>query len=284
MSWKDYKSRINRKVFFKLLDNSFNDKKELFVETEKEQKEILLELRKHIKSCSPEKANSWDYRFSILTESLSERSRRRGSVTGRVILEYYSIYDDFTMRNYLIVETEASSHTRQELYMVIFFKDKILNIEFPIYEYEYSDKKLEELTVRFDKYKTTKNEVIKFIDDLMKKQKELEIEAKNKEIKKEKITVLKSKTIKAKVKEIMKDKNMVYRFEEKRNKIILIIKQSQSQVTEITITYKKFQNTLKNLSSFLDKLIELYEQDISVKHRQTNSINYYKWIESSAKN
>ncbi len=276
MSWEHYKSHINKKVFFEILDNSFNNKKELVIETYQKQRATLLELQRHIASFSPKETNYWNYKFQILTNSLSNDR----NITGRAVLEYYRIFDDYTMQNYLIARTQASSHTQQELYMVVFFKDNILNIEFPIHKYAYNGKKLEDVIVRFDKYKTTKHEIVQFVDALMAKQKELEHEMENTKLKKQKVTILKSKTIIAKVKAIMKEKDMMYRFEEKHNKIILIIKLSQSQVIEITITYKKFQTTLQNLSELVDKLVELYEQGIEVKHKQTNKTNHYTWIDN----
>ena len=277
MSWRDYTSHINKKVFFEILDNSFKSQKTLVLETTELQRSTLLELQKHIESFSPENANSWNCRFDILKDSLSG-NRNYSYIAGKTVLEYYCILDKFTMMDYLIVKIKASSHTRQELYMVIFFKDDILNIEFPIHKHAYNDKKLEELIIRFDKYQTTKDDIIEFINYLMEKQKELEEQAEGKKLKIKKVATLKGKTIIAKVKEIMKEKNMTYRFEEKRNKIILIIKLSQSQVTEIAITYKKFRNTLQKLSELIDQLVELYEQGIEVKHKQTNNTNYYTWI------
>ncbi len=276
MWWQSYKSHINKKVFFEILDNSFNNKNELVVETKKKQRAILLELQKDIESYNIKDRSYWDNRFFILKDSLSFEAR----VTGKKVLEYYNILDDFIMRDYLFVKIQASSHTKQELYMVVFFKDKILNVQFPIHKYGLKTEKLEQLIVRFDKYKSTKQDIIQFIDALMIEQKDLEQEAKNTKLKKKKITVLKSKTIIAKVKEIMKEKDMVYRFEEKSNKIILIIKMKKSKVIEITITYKKFQTTLQNLSELIDNLVELYEQGIEVKHKQTNSTNYYDWIKN----
>ena len=276
MWWKSYKSRINKKVLFEILDDSFNNEEKLVVETKAEQKTILLELQKHIESRNIEKKRTWNDRFYILENSLSVT----GQIIGRTVLEHYNIRDNFIMRNYLIVQIKESTHTKQQLYMAIFFKDEILNIEFPIHKYGFNDEKLEQLTVRFDKYQTTKQDIIQFIDTLVSKQKELEQEQKNTKLKKQKVTVLKSKTIISKVKEIMKEKKMVYRFEEKRDKIILIVKLKKSKVIEITITYKKFQSALQNLSELIDKLVELYEHGIEVKHKQTNNIDYYDWIKN----
>ncbi len=280
MGWRDdtYKSYINKKVFFDILDDSFNDTKKDIVESNKEQKKILLKLRKHIERLSPKNSDYWSERFRFLKDSLGDKGKHCSHVSGEYILQHYNIFNSDIMDNYLFIKTITSSHTRQSFYMVIFFKNNELNIEFPVYGYIYNKDKFEDKIVRFDKYQTTKDEIIKFVDALMKKQKELEGEAKGKVIKQEKVKALKSKTIISKIKDIMKEKDMTYKFEEKRLKIILTIKLSKSQVVEISITYKKFQSTLQRLSDLIDQLVELYEQGIEVKHKQTHTGSYRSWI------
>lgn len=276
---KDYTSYINRKIFCEILDNSFNEGEKDIIEVKEEQNNILLELRKYMQSFTPKDTYSWYHRFEILKDSLAG-NKNHSYIDGKTVLRHYNIENDLIMKNYLVVKINTSSHTRQKFYMVIFFRENTLNIEIPIHKEEYynDDKKLEEIIVRFDKYQTTKEDIIKFIDALMDKQKELEEKQENKDLKKKKITALKSKTIVAMVKEIMKEKNMTYRFEEGSRKTILILKLAKSQSIEISITHKNIQDTLQKLSGFIDQLVELYRHGVVLKHKQIHKSDSYNWI------
>ncbi len=282
MGWRDneYTSHINKKVFFEILDKSFQSDK-VYEELDKsKQDDILDEIKNHIKSFNPDERNSWNERFDILKKSLGDKGRYCSHVTGETVLQYYNIKNAYVMKDYIFVQIKGSSHTQQELFMVIFFKDNILNIELPVYKYPYKNEALEEVTVRFDKHQTTKKEIFNFVDALMARQKEFENKVTGIKLKKTKVTGLKSRTIVSKIKEIMKEKKMTYCFDEKPNKIILIIKLSKSQLIEIAITFNKFHNALERLSELIDHLIELNEQGIEVKHKRTNKINSFRWIKN----
>ncbi len=66
--------------------------------------------------------------------------------------------------------------------------------------------------------------------------------------------------------------------------MILILKFTKSQITEISIPYKNFQNTLQRLSELVDHIAELFEEGIEVKHKQTNRTSYYTWINENKEN
>lgn len=280
-------SRINKKKYLEIQSKIFKKEKECIVQEEKDREDIISKIKNYVKEMN----KKIDYRkeFSILEGYSEEKVEDYSSESynkryNKEIMIYASLKSKKDVAKKAWIKIGSSPYTHQNLVIYIYFDKKnklVANIIL------YNRKKFNQIQDRkenFDKciendflYSTNTKQIIEFIDLVMETHKKLEDEAKSKKIKKNKVKELKEKTIEAKIKEIMKEKKLIYRTETKNTAMFLFIKLGKSKVLEIKIKFKKFHTTLQRLSDLIDELIELYKQGIEVKHK-TVIDRHQSWI------
>ncbi len=93
----------------------------------------------------------------------------------------------------------------------------------------------------------------------------------------EKIKDIKHGAITAKIKELAAEENLTYALEVYVTKIKFLIKLSDSEMFEIDIPYKHFQEVLQNIKSAIAALFDLRGKNITIKHKKYTPPNAPKW-------
>lgn len=275
-------SLINRKIFLKITRQAFSPEV-TSVDKAAKQAEAVAKIKEYAKSRSGRAYGhqKFDILDGFLHKSYSDNfMKERRHKYLRKIYYYLSIInenDDLYRTSIRIIE---SPYTRQILLLNIFYDEQDrFKVEVITYSKNHYDSVESEFDYNFAAYIiesmtyfSSYEKVISFIDSVTEMQNKLEEGKKQQVIKKNRINLLKEKTIAAKIKEIVNEKKLVYRTESKKNHMLLIIKLSRSKTIEIKIRFSKFQTTLQKLSSLIDSLIELHEQGIEVRHKNSQNI------------